>query len=172
LKQTFMRMPWSWQSCAAERLEEGAAERQRALQATGLLPPSSKRFNNADALRQSHASAAVMAVAAWGCVCDGCRGVDASVQGLSCVVFLQHSSPGCSVTAWGSREGVCPHICTVVVARPTWDSGFWCVLGALSCTVQPALQADCLCVPTELLLVMTIISGCLFEATEWLCYAA
>jgi hypothetical protein len=54
----------------AERLEREAAERQRALQATGLLPPSSKRFNNsfgyADALRQSHASAAVMAAAARG----------------------------------------------------------------------------------------------------------
>lgn len=63
----------------SERLEREAAERRRALEASGLLPQSSKRFNNsygyADALRRDHSSAAVMATA---------RGASAAaVRGLS-----------------------------------------------------------------------------------------
>jgi hypothetical protein len=64
----------------AERLEREAAERQRALQATGRLPPSGKRFNSsfgyAEALRQNQGGAAALAAAARGAS-------SAAVAGLS-----------------------------------------------------------------------------------------
>jgi len=63
----------------AERLDREAAERRRALEATGLLPPAAKRFNNsygyADALRREQMGVAGMPMA---------RGVPAAaVAGLS-----------------------------------------------------------------------------------------
>jgi hypothetical protein len=63
----------------AERLEREAAERHRALQAAGLLPPTTKRFNSsfghAEALRQNQGVAAMAAAA---------RGASAAaVNGLS-----------------------------------------------------------------------------------------
>lgn len=69
----------------AERLEREAAERHRALQATGLLPPTKKRFNSsfgyAEALRQSQVGAAGMAATARGASAAAVAGLSQRFRG-------------------------------------------------------------------------------------------